>query len=180
MGRLQGKTNMTGSRLLAMIFMVIALMGVMMVMSSPDEPDTAGITAEQTSVTELTPPAERPGSVSLVGYLWKVVLVTALVIGLFWLLAGFFRKRMMPQTGSTTQFHVLGREHLNPRNTLMMVRVEDRKFLLGVSENAVRLISEFEMDSEELNSDPAEDSKNSFSGILQQVKDRISPSGDRS
>ena len=38
---------------------------------------------------------------------------------------------------------VLGKQHINPKQYLMMVQIEGRKLLLGVSEQSINLIKEF-------------------------------------
>ncbi|NOZ08265.1 MAG: flagellar biosynthetic protein FliO [FCB group bacterium] len=175
-----GKKQISGgSKLLAIVFFAITLLGMIMIWK-PDAkagsplPFSTGISQTDSTVTALQP---QP-SFSLTKYIWKVVFITAIIIGAFWLLARFYRQKMMPGTASDTRFTVLGREYLSPGSSLVMVMVENRKLLLGVTDSAVNLIGEFEPDTENPglpdNSDPK---KGAFQSILTNLKGKTSETG---
>ncbi len=172
-----------GSKLLALVFFVITLFGMVLIFAPKSAPDMT----DNTSSTAVSSPAtfgsdhSQQKSISLTGYIWKVVLITAVILGLFWLLAKFYRQKMMSGISSGTRFTILGREYLSPNSSLVMVHVENRKLLLGITDAAVNLISEFEIrDADELEKTLQNPKDNPFQILLKNFTGKSGESEDKS
>lgn len=175
-----GKNQISGgSKLLAIVFFAITFLGMIMIWlpdarTAPPPPASPGVAQTDSLTMNLT---DR-SSFSLTKYVWKVVFITAGIIGLFWLLAKFYRKKMLPSTTSNTRFTILGREYLSPGSSLVMVLVENRKLLLGVTDSAVNLISEFEPGDEPQRVPESSGTKTgSFQSILTNLKGKTRQTG---
>ncbi len=175
----QRKQISGGSKLLAIVFFAITFLGMIMIWlpdatTAPPTPASPGIAQADSLTIKLT---DR-SSFSLTKYVWKVVFITAGIIGLFWLLAKFYRKKMLPSTASDTHFTILGREYLSPGSSLVMILVENRKLLLGVTDSAVNLICEFEPGNEQQHEPESSGTKTgSFQSILTNLKGKARQTG---
>ena len=68
--------------------------------------------------------------------------ITAFIIIL--ILVGFkWYKNKLSFEGDYFSMEVLGKQHISPKQYLMMVRIEGRKLLMGVSEQSINLVKEF-------------------------------------
>lgn len=97
----------------------------------------------------------------------SALLVIALYFGLRW-----YRKKMggVSITGSN-KIRVLARNHLGPKQSIMIVRVENRKLVLGVTEQAINLISDLGETDETEDALPATASQQvSFAKIFEKLK----------
>lgn len=57
-----------------------------------------------------------------------------------------YRKRLRFDTPNSIKMDVISRRYIGPKQSLLMVIVDTRKFLLGVTENSINLLAEFEGD----------------------------------
>ena len=58
-------------------------------------------------------------------------------------------KNKLSFEGDYFSMEVLGKQHISPKQYLMMVRIEGRKLLIGVSEQSINLVKEFIEDGED-------------------------------
>ena len=168
-----GGNKSGGSRLLALVFFLIVIMGAVQVLAPSGSTAARTRPAMNSAVSDSTYVPMEISTPGLAGHIWKVVAVTAAIIGFFWLTARLYRRKMMPDFHKGGRFEVLGREHLSPKNYLVMVRVEGRKLLLGVTDMSVNMLAEFD-ESEEFDSKGTDlkATETGFAGILQRVFDK--------
>lgn len=79
--------------------------------------------------------------------LFKTMGALGLVLGFIFALSWFFKKYLRAGLVSTQQggeIRVLQSFHFEPKKKLMIVSVNDRKLLLGVSENSISLLTSLE------------------------------------
>ena len=75
-------------------------------------------------------------------FIFRTLGITGFIIVL--ILAGFkWYKNKLSLEDNYFSMEVLGKQHINPKQYLMMVRIEGRKLLMGVSEQSINLIKEF-------------------------------------
>jgi flagellar biogenesis protein FliO len=75
-------------------------------------------------------------------FIFRTLGITGFIIVL--ILVGFkWYKNKLSFEDNYFSMEVLGKQHINPKQYLMMVRIEGRKLLLGVSEQSINLIKEF-------------------------------------
>lgn len=78
-------------------------------------------------------------------YFLKTLGITGLIIML--ILVGFkWYKNKFSFEGDYFSMEVLGKQHISPKQYLMMVRIEGRKLLMGVTEQSINLVKEFAED----------------------------------
>jgi len=135
----------SGSLGLALLFMVIAVLGIVMTMnrtshrSSLAMSDSAYVTSEN---------AESPRSFG--SYVVRTIVVTGMIIIILLLAMKYYKKRNVIDGAGRYHFEILGKRHLSPKQYLVMVRVEESKLLLGVTDHSINLIKEFaETDEDE-------------------------------
>ncbi len=110
-------------------------------------------------ITEPLPAAETEkgaGSFGSTGLALSVFLRWMAVIGLVYVAFLFFRKWQMKKTGPSRQrISVLERFYLSPKQTLIVVKTDNREFLLGATDSSVQLITE--LDAEDAGVNPVPD-----------------------
>jgi len=75
-------------------------------------------------------------------YFLRTLGITGLIIIL--ILVGFkWYKNKLSFEGDYFSMEILGKQHISPKQYLMMVRIEGRKLLMGVSEHSINLVKEF-------------------------------------
>mgnify|MGYP001958827634 FL=1 len=86
-------------------------------------------------------------------FIFRTLGITSFII--VFILAGFkWYKNKLSFEDNYFSMEVLGKQHINPKQYLMMVRIEGRKLLMGVSEQSINLIKEFmEEEKNELTAD---------------------------
>jgi flagellar biogenesis protein FliO len=123
----------------------------------------------QNSALDSVQTSETP-STSMTGYLLKVIFVTIFIIAVLIIGAKWFGK-INKISGNTSFIKILSRQHVGPKQFLMMVAVEKKKILIGVTENSINHV----MDMGEYNeSDDAKyntiNDSSSFSSVLNYFK----------
>ena len=75
-------------------------------------------------------------------YFLRTLGITGLIIIL--ILVGFkWYKNKLSFEGDYFSMEILGKQHISPKQYLMMVRIEGRKLLMGVTEQSINLVKEF-------------------------------------
>ncbi len=122
-------------------------------------------------------PAVRPVP-DLSSSAWRVFWISLVLIAVFiW----FFSKlRKMPgqfrQTGLTGKIRVLSRHYLSNKQFLLIVVVEKRKLLLGVTDQQISVLTDLgELAVEDETSAPEEGGVLKFGQILKKLRPKSSP-----
>ena len=66
------------------------------------------------------------------------IIIILIIVGLKW-----YKNKLSPE-GNFFSLEVLGKQHISPKQYLMMVRIEGKKLLMGVTEQSINLVKEFE------------------------------------
>ncbi|MBN4081340.1 flagellar biosynthetic protein FliO [Caldithrix abyssi] len=158
---------------LAVLFALIAVMGMLMIFTSSQDkvpPESP------TLIVEKSADQHTDFQSKYSGYMVKIISVTGGIILLFVFGAKWYRKHQA-QSSSVFHMNVLGKQYFSPKQYLMLVRIEEKKMLLGITDQSINLLKEYE-DDEEAGKDgyvgakTVEDPINSFSKILSRISSR--------
>ena len=122
------------------------------------EPDTVQLVQEQQG--------------TMGGYYYKVFLATSIVI-LLLISVMYVFKKLGGQTFSQnrTKIQVLSRQNIGPKQSVVIVAVENKKYALGVTDHTINLLSELgEVQEDELPSNEIKQVSQNFSAILKKFK----------
>lgn len=94
------------------------------------------------------PPApgdQGGGSYGSTGLALSVFFRWMAVIGFIYLAFLFFRKWRFNKTGpEQRRIHITERFHLSPKQTLLLVKTDNREFLIGATDTSIQLIAELD------------------------------------
>lgn len=120
--------------------------------------------------------------VSVLALLGRLAVSLAVVLGLMLIAAKVLRKRGLGRTSgstATSRIEVLARQGLGRSSSVQLVRVGGRTLVLGVTENAVSVLSEAdpllleaELALEATPTDPAPTQPGSWGPFLELLRDR--------
>lgn len=138
-----------GSYGLALVFAVVTIIGAILMYSSP--PGVADRQKETNSVqtAEKVTTQDETFDSNYSGYVLRTVLVTLFIIILIIAIAKIYRNRVHQEVNNRIEMHVLGRKYIGPKQFLLMVNVERRNLLLGVTDNSINLIASYEPEEDE-------------------------------
>ncbi|GAP22485.1 FliO/MopB family protein [Leptolinea tardivitalis] len=115
-------------------------------------------------------PGETPSSpFGSTGLALSVFFRWMAVIGLVYVAFIFYRKWQSGKTGTTQRrITVVERFHLSPKQSLLLIKTDDREFLVGATDASIQLIAELETSGME----PAtpQISSNEFESLLSKRK----------
>lgn len=171
---LKQKTRWTSVRKsygLALIFVLIAVMGVIMTYSSL--PQISKSNQGNPPVSEEKR-VEKTFESSYPIFVIKTILMTCAIIVLFVLGAKLYRKRQRSEIFDRIKMDIISRKYIDSKHYLLMANVHGRMLLLGVSDNSINLIAEYEDGAPDENFDEAGTIQNDdhFSRILKRIKIR--------
>ena len=109
----------------------------------------------------------QPKTLVTSGYLWRVLLVTTLLLGLL-LLALMMYRKLNGYSGSIPSMQIVARTNIGPRQSLLLVSVHGRRLLLGVTEQQIQLLTELDQEPEEFF--PASEAKEESEGFMAVMK----------
>jgi len=138
--RSQG-TPRKGSLGIAMIFFLIAITGVILTISSPAEKPNSD---ENEKPSTQTVRSEQLNSTNYNVYFLRVILITAAIVLVILLGSKWYRRKMGTGNSNKIEMNILSRRYIGPKHSLIIVGVAGRRFLLGITDNTINLISEFE------------------------------------
>ena len=104
-------------------------------------------------------------------YFYRVFFVTAIIILLLFSVL-FFYKKLGGKALETnrSKIHILARQNLTPKQLLMIVAIEGKKYVLGVSEHSVNLITELgEVSEDELPINDLKQVSQNFTSVLNKL-----------
>jgi flagellar biogenesis protein FliO len=88
------------------------------------------------------PLTDNEGS-SIFGYLVRVIFVTAVLIVCIVFGAKFYRKWVFKQMGPVkNRIRVLGRQAVGPKQFIVLVSIEGKKYALGVTDQSVNILTD--------------------------------------
>ena len=161
-----------GSLGLAIIFIVIMLWGLYLLYSG--EPRKLNPPPIDSAPVEQTNSSDGANGINFTTSIIRTISVTGAIIIVILLMARWYRKKAgVSRSVTKLKIEVLGRHYLSAQHSLMMVKIADRKLLLGITDSAINLITEFESDSETEISDltqPAATTFDSFGSLLNRFR----------
>ena len=94
---------------------------------------------------------DYPAEQSLVSTMWKVVLYVLLILAAIIIGARVLRRyggEKLKQA-SSPDIRILGRRHISPKQSIVMVRVRNKELLLGITDHSIRLLYDFTPENKE-------------------------------
>jgi flagellar biogenesis protein FliO len=131
-------TGRSGSMGLALLFLMIAVLGIVMTMNRKPQRPQLAMPDSSYVVPEYSETARSFGS-----FIARTVAVTGLIIMVLLMVRKYLKKHNVSDGSGRFQFEVLGKRYLSPKQYLAMVRVENSRILLGVTDHSINLIREF-------------------------------------
>ena len=133
-GHGQGKTSIR----LPVVFAVVSALILILFILFPGENATNDVAQANSSNYGESIPFNSNCS----HYFLRTLCITGIIIIL--ILVGFkWYKNKLSFEGDYFSMEILGKQHISPKQYLMMVRIEGRKLLMGVSEQSINLVKEF-------------------------------------
>ena len=112
------------------------------------------------------------GQRDMSGHFYQVFLVTGILLLL--LLGGFYIfKRLSSKSRflNRANIRVLARHNIGPKQSVVIVTIEQKKYALGVTDHAVNLLAELgELKEEDKEKQPQTQGAVSFAGLLSRLK----------
>lgn len=141
------------SYLIALIFILIAVMGLMTMLSS-----IQGISKSDKVERHILEKqkVESSQKSSYTGFVLRIVLITVALIILTFLGAKWYRNRSRSDISDKMRMDIIGRRYIDSKHSLLMVRVNGRKILLGITDNSINRIAEYEENNTDENFAQAE------------------------
>ena len=130
-----------GSLGIAMIFFIIAIAGVILTISSPAEKPESN-ESEKSSTEAIQ--SDQFKSTNYNAYLLRVILITSAIVIVILLGSKWYRRKMSIGNSNKIEMNILSRRYIGPKHSMIIVGVEGRRFLLGITDNSINLISEFD------------------------------------
>lgn len=153
------------SYLVALFFVVIAVFGIWLKFSTPDsKPAPERQKSEETMVQDTTEnnrevqlQSDSTGFAnysrsrdSYSGGIIKTIIIAVLFILFITIGLLMFKKKFTSSRTFGMDMEILGKKYFGQKQFILMVRIEDEKLLLGVTDHSINLIKEFgEMSAEE-------------------------------
>jgi len=136
------------SKSLALVFLLIALIGVMLAFRQPSTSHSpwkgANVTDSTLTYQDYPTPANQPKS-SLAGYILRTTLTLGLLFVALYFGLRFYRNKMRTSQGSSGSIRLAGKFYFNPKQYLVAVIWKERELLLGVTENQITRLSEIDL-----------------------------------
>lgn len=133
-----------GSMGAALIFMLIAVMGVLLIYLSPTSKLSNSQSqygyADSTS-TEITNATLEKAAPSGIGYVFRSLLIMGSILIFFYVGMRIYRRKKTGNMPGYYQVRVLGRQYLGPKQYLALVEWNDQRLLLGVTDNQITKLS---------------------------------------
>jgi flagellar biogenesis protein FliO len=183
------KSDRTKSYLIALVFIIIAIIGVWLTFrepsqsESPKQEEKSGVYKEDTLSQKKQVTGFKSDSANFSNYskrtdsysggILKTVIITVLFIIFIVIGMMIFKKKFSSGKTFGMDLDILGKKYFGQKQFLLMVRVENRKLLLGITDDSINLIKDFgEIDDDERiqgNPEPKEQESNPFPKILKQI-----------
>ncbi len=166
----QTATSRKASYAVAFVFALVALMGAMMILTSPfPSPQNVQpanrVWADSAKVIQEKEVVEGDGSVL------KVMTYTGLILLIIIIGARLYKKYSLPHNGqAVSQIKIVARQALGPRQNVIVIVVENKKYLIGVTEQNINFLSDLgELGPEELRELQVTGQDN-FANVIQRLR----------
>ena len=189
MFRNKNKSDKLKSYFVAFLFIVIAVIGIWLTFSKPNtgqerpgskqhQKTTIDSTAQSQQGTQFKSDSIKfsnynQGKSNDSGGILKTIIISILFIIIITIGLIIFKKKFSSSKTFGMDMEILGKKYFGQKQFLMMVRVENKKLLLGITDHSINLVKEFgEIEEEEFdNTKPNKPEKNtnSFSNIIRQI-----------
>jgi len=127
---------------LAMIFLMIAVVGMVWMIGSQQKTARTGQTAISETQTTGRPETTLP-KVKLGAYVLRTVIVTGAILGIIWFGVRLYKKRLHSDLSPHSNIRIIGRQYLSARQYLVLVQAESKRLLLGVTDQSIRCLTEW-------------------------------------
>ena len=108
----------------------------------------------------------------LTSHFYKVFVVTALII-LFLVLILFVYKKLVGVTGNQnkSKIYVLSRQNIGPKQSVVIVAIENKKYALGVTDHNINILTELgEASEEDLATVDIKQVSQNFASIFEKIR----------
>lgn len=126
-------------QLLNYLYCAILLLPVLAMPLQPQE--LASDTTALAAVVENTGDSKRDQVMS--DFIFRVSWVTLLIVGMLFAIAALLRRRNIMGTVSQ-DFQIMERRMINQKQSVIIVKVEGRRLLLGCTDQQIQLLTELE------------------------------------
>ncbi len=106
------------------------------------------------------------------GYVWRVTWVTVILLLLVYLGARWYKKfSEKTAPGTVGRIKVISRQYIGPKQSLLIVHVDGKKLVIGMTEHSINLIKDLGEAEEEGEGEPAPPlNASTFSSILKRLR----------
>lgn len=133
----------------------LVLMAILFLISDNGSEYKQNYSIQSGAIDSLNTKTSQSPSPSMSGYLLKVILVTIFIIAILILGAKWFGK-LNKFSGNPAFIKILSKQNIGPKQFLLLIVLEKKKLLLGVTENSINHIADMgeynESDDVEYNS----------------------------
>ncbi len=148
---------------------LLLLVVVMLTINGPAYAQNVGdsiVFAQEDSVLIAQNHPEKIG-----GYFYRIFFVTAVILILLLSVLYFYKKLGgKGLTPNRTKIHILARQNIGPKQTIVMVAIEGKKYALGTTDHSVNLIAELgEVSEDELPVNDIKQVSQNFTSVLSKL-----------
>ncbi len=106
------------------------------------------------------------------GSFYKVFLITGILLLIFVAIMFVYKKLSgRPVISTKSRIFIISRQNLGPKQSVMVVSIENKKYALGVTDHSVQLITELGPVAEnEVNDTPLKISSQNFGALLNKIR----------
>ncbi len=118
--------------------------------------------------------AQAAQAPDLSGSFYKVFLITAILLLLFVAIMYIYKKLSgRPVIQNKSRIFILSRQSLGPKQSVMVVAIENKKYALGVTDHSVQLVAELgALSDEEVNEFSPKLPKPNFGALLDKMRNK--------
>ncbi len=95
----------------------------------------------------------------------RVTILTSIASLMAYFFIKYYRKKIDP-LGTASNIEILGKHYINSKQHLLLIKVEDRKLMLGVSDSSINYITELSNKTEDKKT---KKNKNQFKDVLNKL-----------
>ncbi len=106
------------------------------------------------------------------GSFYKVFLITGILLLIFVSIMFIYKKLSgQPVINNKSRIYIISRQSLGPKQSVMVVSIENKKYALGVTDHSVQLITELgPLAENEINDVPLKISSPNFGALLNKIR----------
>jgi len=141
---LWSKPTQKGSKGQALLFFVIAIIGLVLIYTYPpaSHPNTSTVVQKSSDDGEQKLALQRTDSGHFGRYILRTMVVTAMIIVMILAISRIYRRRQKSDIPDSYDLNIIGRKYLGPRSSLLVVKFGKKQLLLGVTDSGIQRLSE--------------------------------------